>query len=478
MAQMTLDDLIAALASPPGPAVRGIIRICGNTLRETLASWFDADDPSAWNRCRSAARFTGTWRLSDTSLRIPCAVMFWPTSRSYTGQPTAEVHLPGSPPLLERVLEDLYRDGVRPARPGEFTLRAFLGGKIDLVQAEAVLGVIDAHDDAELRTALDQLAGGISRRLAELRFDLIDLLSDLEAGLDFVEEDIEFVTREELSSRVAEARRFVESLLGQSSSRMTSATKPKVVLAGLPNAGKSTLFNHLTGQSLALVSEVQGTTRDYLQAEMTCHGVACELIDTAGWEDQTAGISGAAQNQRTDQLHRAALVLWCSACDQVEQQQLSDGAAYQQSCAELTSILRVWTKSDIPSGGRQPPDCAFRRGDHNPGADAPRSEDVFVSAQAEIGLDELRQRIAERLAGSGSRASAWLGMTAARCRDSLTQAASALLRAETAVNTASHSEELLAVDLREALDHLGIIVGAVYTDDLLDRIFSKFCIGK
>jgi tRNA modification GTPase len=379
---------------------------------------------------------------------------------------------------LERVLEDLYRSGVRPARPGEFTLRAFLAGKIDLVQAEAVLGVIDAHNDAELRTALDQLAGGISRQLAELRFDLIDLLSDLEAGLDFVEEDIEFVTRQELSTRVAEARRFVESLLEQSETRMTSATKPKVVLAGLPNAGKSTLFNHLARKPLALVSEAEGTTRDYLRADVTCRGVGFELIDTAGWEDETAGIAGAAQEQRTDQLHRAALVLWCSASDQDVQQQLSDDAAYQRSCAELTSILRVWTKCDLPSGGRQPRGCGLHDGSHNQGAHAPRSEDVLISAQAEIGLDELRQRIAERLAGSGSRTSAWLGMTAARCRDSLTQAAAALQRAEVAANTASHSEELLAVDLRDALDHLGIIVGAVYTDDLLDRIFSKFCIGK
>lgn len=475
---MELDDLIAALASPPGPSATGIVRISGGCLRTVLEACFQPDDASDWTVSSAPRRFAGKWRLTDSPLRLPCQLMFWPSSRSYAGQPTAEVHLPGSPPLLERVLEDLDRRGVRSARPGEFTLRAFLAGKIDLVQAEAVLGVIDAGDDAELRTALDQLAGGISFRLAELRAGLIDLLADLEAGLDFVEEDIEFVTRAELLTRIVEARKLIDSLLQQSSSRMTSRTTPKVALAGLPNAGKSTLFNRLAGESLALVSDEKGTTRDYLRAEIAWNGIALELIDTAGWEESHEGIAGAAQHQRADQCDRAALIVWCTASDQTWEQQEQDAAAFA-AASGTAPILRVQTKCDIsvPSGGHEAHDCGPPSATPIQEAYAPRSEELSISAAANTGLDELRARITNLLAGPAAKSSAWLGMTAARCGESLQRARSALLRAEAAAQQ-SASEELLAVDLRDALDELGVIIGAVYTDDLLDRIFSKFCIGK
>ncbi len=486
---MDLDQTIAALASPPGPAARGIIRISGSDVAAVIDAHF-AETVSELGKSPGetprqtplAIRRTGTWSVADSPVRIPCDLLYWPNHRSYTGQPTAELHLPGSPPLLEHVLADLYRRGVRPARPGEFTLRSFLAGKIDLLQAEAVLGVIDAHHDAELQTALEQLAGGISGLLAQLRGDLIDLLADLEAGLDFVEEDIEFVPREELSTRVTEARRFVDSLISQSDSRMTSAALPKVVLAGLPNAGKSTLFNRLAGKPLALVSSQEGTTRDYLRAELNWDGVRFELIDTAGWEEVTAGIAALAQSQRAEQFQRADLILWCSARNQDESQQRRDETAFSVASAESLRMLRVWTKADRaqtpPSGGREPPGYAFPHSSRNQGADAPRSEELRISAMTGFGCDELRRRLTALLADEAARSSAWLGMTAARCRDSLDQAAAALSRAEETAARPAQGDELLAIDLRDALDHLGQTIGAVYTNDLLDRIFSKFCIGK
>lgn len=482
---MGVDDLIAALASPPGSGAIGIVRISGRSLRSLVERCFLPDDPPGWLRCRSPRRFTGRWQIAATS--APCALMFWPCSRSYTGQPTAELHLPGSPPLLECALAELYQRGVRPAGPGEFTLRAFLAGKIDLVQAEAVLGVIDAHDDAELKTALEQLAGGISSRLSQLRGDLLDLLSDLEAGLDFVEEDIEFVSRAELVERITAARVFVNSLLMQSWGRMTSDPLPKVVLAGLPNAGKSTLFNRLASQPLAITSPEQGTTRDYLQSAMTAAGMTWMLVDTAGWEASVGGIAQAAQDQRDDQFRRAALVVWCTAADLGNEDRQRDVAAFRSVAATMPT-LHVQTKcemqKDLPSGGREPPVTTSPRGGHIQGAYAPRSEiiesapAIKVSAAVNLGIDELKRHIAAILKGPATKTSSWLGMTAARCRDSLEQAAAALERAETAAAEVGIGDELLAVDLRAALDHLGEVVGAVYTDDLLDRIFSKFCIGK
>src|SRR5262249_27089380 len=214
--------------------------------------------------------------------QLPCDLFLWPTRRSYTRQPLAEVHTFGSPPLLDAVLRALCDAGARLARPGEFTLRAFLAGRIDLMQAEAVLGVIDAADRRQLQSALEQLAGGLSRPLNGLRNDLLDLLADLEAGLDFVEEDIRFVSPEELAARLKSALDLLEQSSCQLAARGTGDGLARVALAGAPNAGKSSLFNALVGNSAAIVSAHPGTTRDYLVAKIDADGLPIELVDTAG----------------------------------------------------------------------------------------------------------------------------------------------------------------------------------------------------
>jgi tRNA modification GTPase len=319
---LKLDDTITALASAPGVSGRGIVRVSGGDVRRVLEQHFTPRDGERWTKATRAERHVGEWRLAvdvpwddapfQNGLRLPVEVGLWPTKRSYTGQPLAELHLIGSPPLLEAVLTQLCRSGCRAARPGEFTLRAFLAGRLDLLQAEAVLGVIDAADHVELEQALQQLAGGISQRMGTLRADLLDLLADLEAGLDFVDEDIEFVSREQLLSRVAAAQRTIAELCDQASRRLQSSARPRVVLAGLPNAGKSTLLNALTGQSAALVSEVSGTTRDYLCVPLDRDGLHVDLIDTAGWDSKTSGIDAVAQQRRHEQWQHADLIVWCS----------------------------------------------------------------------------------------------------------------------------------------------------------------------
>ena len=281
--QIDVNDTIAALASPAGAAARGIVRVSGDAARDALSGLFQSADET-WRTTRSSTRFEGVLQLSGLSSSLPAALYLWPGKRSYTGQPMAELHLTGSPPLLERTLFDLYQHGVRPARPGEFTLRAFLAGRIDLVQAEAVLGIIDAPDHAELESALQQLAGGLSGPLVEIRNDLIELLADLEAGLDFVDEDIEFVSNESVIARLKRASELLTRIVAQSVDRHRDQSRWRVVLAGLPNAGKSTLFNTLTRGQSAIVSKTRGTTRDYLSQQANWHGLSIELIDTAGQE--------------------------------------------------------------------------------------------------------------------------------------------------------------------------------------------------
>jgi tRNA modification GTPase len=456
------DDTIAALASAPGGSDRGLLRVSGPETGLVLERlWEGTPHPTPpFQRGRHALRL----RLPGGRGVIPVEVQAWPTSRSYTGQPLAELHLPGSPPLLQAVLARLYACGARPARPGEFTLRAFLAGKVDLLQAEGVLGVIDATDHHELATALGQLAGGLSSKLTQLRGDLLELVADLEAGLDFVEEDIEFVSRADVRRRVEAARQLVMRLATQAHERMHAGERPRVVLAGLPNAGKSTLFNALLGTGRALVSPIAGTTRDYLTAVWRCGGREVELVDTAGWEPSVTAFGPQVSALREDQFQRADLVLWCTAADLPTVERHADLGRRQTLMDQGVPVLSIRTKSDARNGGDSPESV-----DNDPA--------VKVSVARGTGLAELTSHVAATLSRPGGRERSWLGASAARCAASLHAALAALTHAEELAASPA-GDELIAAELRGALHELGAIVGAVYTDDLLDRIFSKFCIGK
>jgi tRNA modification GTPase len=424
-----------------------------------IAGVFRPFDPGRWDGAgaRLALRHEGVLALPDFHAEVPAAVLLWPGRRSYTGEPSAEIHTLGSPPLLEVLLDALFVQGARPACRGEFTLRAFLAGRIDLTQAEAVLGVIDAEDHVELEMALRQLAGGLSGRLGAVRASLLDLLAELEAGLDFVDEDIEFVTSEETLRRLREASGEVGRLLAASEARMTSRGRRRVVLAGLPNAGKSSLFNALAGADAALVSPVAGTTRDYLVADVEWDGHAFELIDTAGWEAGGDAVARQVAALREDLFPTADLVLSCSAADLSPAERQRDRALREEIARGGPDVLPVQTKADLAA----PPE---------PGA-------VAVSARTGAGLDELRAAVGRRFSTARKGERLLLGSTAARGRESLRAAAEALSRV-TGVAECGAGDELMTLELRDALDHLGRILGHVYTDDVLDRIFSKFCIGK
>ena len=475
------DDTIAALASAPGSARRGIVRISGRATGLLLADWFHAppnpstanssvanssvadssvaDSSVANSSVADAPRPLGRlpWRtegsVTITGFWTPCpvALHYWPGPRSYTGECLAELHTVGSPPLLEALLGEVFRRGARAAEPGEFTLRAFLAGRLDLMQAEAVLGVIDAQGEDELRTALGQLAGGLSEGLAALRSDLLDLLADLEAGLDFADEPIEFVAHNELSRRLQLAVGTLTPLRRQLGERTRSDARWRVVLTGPPNAGKSTLFNTLLGRFAAVVSTEPGTTRDFLAAELDLGGVPIVLVDTAGAESPRDAIEQAAQAQRAGQLLQADLIINCS----------PRGATDASGDLPKTNVLEIVTKSDLATV-----EDRERAGSR-----------LAVSVHDAVSLARLREAVASRLTGNGAGRRQFVGSTAIRVRESLELADAALERA-VALAEAERDEDLLALELREALQELGRITGAVYTDDILDRIFSRFCIGK
>lgn len=452
------DDTIAAIASAPGGAARGIVRVSGPRAIDCLAPLFLADSPHAGLRqVRSARLVPGRLRFANFASTLPCDVYVWPGVRSYTRQPTVEIHTLGSPPLLSATLGELCVHGARLAKPGEFTLRAFLAGRLDLTQAEAVLGVIDAADRRELGAALVQLAGGLGGALNALRDRLLDLLAQLEAGLDFVEEDIEFISSSRLQQELGEAQATVAGLAERMVRRGEALDSARVALVGWPNVGKSSLFNALAGGDRAIVSPQPGATRDYLRAKISLNGVACELIDTAGVETLPADkIGDAAQQASGEQREQAQLELFC--LDGSRPLNAWEAARLEQTATGGRTLLVV-TKADAP-----------RRLVELPGA-------VETSSATGQGLDALRVRIRDALDETLPSGDGIVLSTSIRCRESLRLAAEILGRAEELARLAA-GEELVAAELRVALDQLGQVVGAVYTEDVLDRIFSRFCIGK
>jgi tRNA modification GTPase len=357
-AMWLLDDVIAAVASAPGAGRRGIVRASGPGVLSLLDGLTEPGGISpAEPLATRATRVETVLNVQELSTPLPAALFLWPDTRSYTGQPTVEIHTIGSPPILNAIVQDLVRRGARVARPGEFTLRAFLSGKIDLVQAEAVLGVIDADSTDQLQQALTQLAGGVSARIRELREQLLIDLADLEAGLDFVEEDIEFVDRAAMTARLERAVAWLKHLEEHSRTRGQTTGRRTIVLAGLPNAGKSTLFNALADRDVAMVSSVAGTTRDWLTATIDLGGLTVDLIDTAGAEEAGGEISEEAQAFRLERMQHADLVLWCSASDATPEEDALDQELLTrhfqlppQSGGAGNVLMRVFTKSDQASG--------------------------------------------------------------------------------------------------------------------------------
>ncbi len=301
-------DTIVALASAPGPGKRAIIRISGPEARRIAGTVFDpADALLASRRCRCE----GQLQISGIESSLPADVYLWPAPRSYTAQDVIELHTISCPPLLDRLIGDILNHGCRSALPGEFTLRAFVAGKLDLPRAEAVLGVIEAGSRQDLKDALTQLAGGMTQPLEGLRENLLDLLADVEAGLDFTEEGIQFVDREALLCRLAKGLAQLTLAQKQFQDRAITDRPFRVVLVGRPNVGKSSLFNALTGGPSALVSAHPGTTRDYLIAKLQIKNVMFEIVDTAGWREASSTIEGQAQALGRDAAEAGDLLLLC-----------------------------------------------------------------------------------------------------------------------------------------------------------------------
>lgn len=466
---LDLQDTIVAIATGKIMAARGIVRLTGPQVAQVVQAIFVPDDDLQLPQ-RIAQRVSGRiqfHRPGDASSgllteTLPADLWYWPTSRTYTGQPSAEFHVVGLPYLLERLVQECLRWGARMAAPGEFTMRAFLAGRLDLLQAQAVLQVIEANDESQLQAALSQLAGGLSTPLQQLREQLILVLAHLEAGLDFVDEDIEFITREQLLDNVQTVRAQVDKILGQLRQRREVGQLPRVVLVGPPNAGKSSLFNALLGQSAAIVSPQSGTTRDYLSGRLHLNLGEVELIDTAGLDQVFVDpLDWLSQQQTSRLLPTADVMVLCWDA--------------QQPLEEIEPWLRHLPKS--------PTLLAVGKSDRNANAGQPSVPSswgfptVSVSAHSGFGLDDLRAALSRAVGQRSRRLAPDPSGLSVQAIDDLEQIDQALAEA-IAVARDQGGEELVAAELHRAIDRLGRLVGTIYTDDILDSIFSQFCIGK
>ncbi len=445
---LSIEDTIVAIASPHGSAARGILRMSGpdteRCLRQCLR-WNASDRyPTAVSADFVRARPLGS---------VPCDLYFWPTSASYTRQPAAEIHTLGSPPVLAALLEAVCESGARLAEPGEFTMRAFLAGRLDLTQAEAVLGVIDARGPESLDAALRQLAGGLANPLNSLRSRLLDLLAHLEAGLDFVDEDLEFIATQDLLDQLSAAQRSVEQLHARLNARTAAADAYTVVLYGQPNAGKSSLLNALAGEATAIVSHEAGTTRDYVTRRLCLNEFEVVLVDTAGVGVVNDTVESEAQSQTT---------------------QKSSEANVRVLCVDGSRELTQWELRQIEQRDDRTV-VVQTKADRESSQAIPRA--IRTSSVTGVGIAELTAIIGHRCERDLCRDAEVVSQTATRCRESLRRCGRGLRRAWEAA-TANTGDEFVAAEIRDALEELGRVVGAVYTDDILDRVFSRFCIGK
>lgn len=505
-----VHDTIVAIASGSGPSVRGIVRLTGEMTVEIIEKLFTVKaQPNLDSNASSqppdlhptgARRYQGTIALQvdETKIDWPCDLWLWPTQRTYTGQKSAEFHLLGAPVVLQQVVQNCCRNGARLAGPGEFTMRAFLAGRLDLIQAEAVLGVIHAQDPQQLQAGLAQLAGGLSHPLQVIREQLVHLLAHLEAGLDFAEEEIEFISVEELSSQLSEIQQTVSTTIQQLRSRNSLQLLPQVLLVGAPNAGKSSLYNHLTEHENAIVSNQRGTTRDFLRSQVAIEETVFDLVDTAGldhWGNEArdhsvdslpqndaqaiaettqamSDIDLLSENASRVQLEHADLVILC--CDPAEETQWS---AWQGLLKDIPAIL-LWTKSDLEDKSDlknkdQLPPIVGQHADRLPNLVA----SLRISVKEGSGIEPLKAIIRQQVQRAEQSRREKSGSIGWRALEQLEIIAESLQLAQDHAQWGGN-EELVAAELRVAVDCLGKLVGTIYTDDLLDSIFSRFCIGK
>lgn len=467
MQNVASKDTICALATAPGPAAIAVIRVSGPEAFKVFVDFFFDIKGRAVPLSEVLPRMVHFGQLKEDGKVVDEVVLtVFKGPHSYSGEDTVEISCHGSVYIQQLLLSLLQRKGARLAAPGEFTMRAFLNGKLDLSQAEAVGDLIAAGHEAAHQAALQQLRGGYTQTIIELRHKLVDFASLLELELDFAEEDVEFANRDKLMMLINSLLSEIRNLQAAFASGNVLKNGIPVLIAGKPNVGKSTLLNALLNEEKAIVSDIAGTTRDVIEDHLVIDGLRFRFMDTAGIRHTDDYIERIGVERTIQYASKASLIIYLCDPDQ------SGATALHQEIEEIRQT----------SGNREAPliPVINKSDSHELSVLHARYHDfegaIFLSARTGTQLDELKARLvtaAMLLTGSDSE----LLVTNARHAESLHKAATAL---EKVVQGMQHhlSTDLLAFELKDAIRNLGEITGEVYTDDLLKNIFSKFCIGK
>jgi tRNA modification GTPase len=459
---MPFDDTIAAIATAPGVGGIGIIRVSG-PLSEAIARLLFRSPKGAFP-LKSHQLYHGRIISPSTEAILDEALItLMREPRSYTGEDLLEIQGHGSPLILEAVLTEVIRAGARLAAPGEFTRRAFLNNRIDLTQAEALMGLMTARTSRSLDIAHAQLQGALSCRIEAFRQTLIAILATLEAAIDFSEDDGGHTPLNGAAAQIRDVSDGIRELLSTCKEGALIRKGASAVIIGRPNVGKSSLLNRLLGENRAIVTAIPGTTRDFIEESIDIHGIAVRLTDTAGLRNPDNIIEKEGIERVWGKLSTADVII-----------AVFDGsmplAGEDRDILEKTkshNIIPVINKSDLE----------HLLNDRALQAWLPDAEPLRISAKTGFGIPALKENIYRRLTGEQAEQAAEIVITQIRHKTALEKTIGHLQQAQASLADAM-SFEFIAFDLREALDSLGEIVGVTTSEDVLDRIFSTFCIGK
>ena len=447
------------MSTPVGEGGIGIIRVSGREAIEIAARLFRPRQTADIRTAKSHRMLYG--HIVDPADggvvdEVLLSVMRAPAT--YTREDVVEINCHGGMAPLWKVVRMLTIEGARHAEPGEFTKRAFVNGRIDLVQAEAVMDLIRARTELSLRAANEQLRGGLSARIEAFRDQLVGILAGIEAGIDFPDEDIETPSGGTLRDAVEAVREDVDRLIRSHGFGRILREGAAATIVGRPNVGKSSIMNALLRQDRAIVAAIPGTTRDVIEESLNIGGLMVRIIDTAGIRDTHDMVEAEGVRRSLAAIGTADVAI--VVLDGSEPLHEGDRRVLRE--VEGKKRIIAINKADLPRRIVPVEDTA---------------QMIEVSCSSGAGLDELRDALASLIIGDGTAAAQHGWAVNERHRSELEMAKTALDRA---LETAGRdlSPELIALDLREALDHLGMIIGATYTDDILERIFNEFCIGK
>lgn len=468
---LNIEDTICAPATVPGTGAIAIIRMSGKDSFRIADKVVSCKGSTIAETEGYKLRYGVALEADGTDLDTVLVSVFR-SPHSYTGEDSVEISSHSSKYVVERLLQRLVDSGARMAGPGEFTQRAFVNGKMDLAQAEAVADVISSQNAAAHRVAYSQLKGGFSKELKTLRDELLKMTSLLELELDFSEEDVEFASRRELSALLDSALRHIHSLTDSFRYGNALRNGVPVAIVGAVNAGKSTLLNALVGDDRAIVSDIAGTTRDTVEETMTIDGTLFRFIDTAGLRETSDEVEKIGISRSYKKMNEASIVLALldvTASEEENEYSISDIVSNLD--VKSQKLIVLLNKVDVL--GNNINVSLINNSVSNPNEKVVK---LYISAKTGFGLDELRKLL------SDSQKSATLDsdqtiVTNLRHYQALMEASESLENVKRSL-AAGQTPDLLSEDLRQALHHLGIILGEVTTDEVLGNIFEHFCIGK